>query len=154
VQSIWILRHLLSWAWGTRWRSWLRHYITSQKVASMIPDGVNEIFHWHNPSGLTEISTRNISWEVKAAGAWGWQPYHLHKPTVLKSGSLNLLEPSGPVQACNGIALLYLVMSNMTAPMAKYSQLCPDITYSVGFSTLRDQLYAKEFRFIITWKQI
>jgi len=26
-------------------------------------------------------------------------------PTVLKSGSLNLLEPLGPVQACNGIAL-------------------------------------------------
>ena len=25
--------------------------------------------------------------------------------TALKSGSLNLLEPSGPVQACNGIAL-------------------------------------------------
>ena len=31
--------------------------------------------------------------------------YHLHVPTVLKSGSLNLLEPSGPVQACNGISL-------------------------------------------------
>jgi len=28
-------------------------------------------------------------------------------PIVLKSGSLNLLEPSGPVQACNGIALHY-----------------------------------------------
>ena len=26
-------------------------------------------------------------------------------PTVLKSGSLNHLEPSGPVPACNGIAL-------------------------------------------------
>jgi len=26
-------------------------------------------------------------------------------PIVLKYGSLNLLEPSGPVQACNGIAL-------------------------------------------------
>ena len=26
-------------------------------------------------------------------------------PNVLKSGSLNLLEPSWPVQACNGIAL-------------------------------------------------
>jgi hypothetical protein len=26
-------------------------------------------------------------------------------PTVSKYGSLNLLEPSGPVQACNGIAL-------------------------------------------------
>jgi hypothetical protein len=27
-------------------------------------------------------------------------------PTALKSGSLNLLEPSGPVKACNGVALL------------------------------------------------
>jgi hypothetical protein len=26
-------------------------------------------------------------------------------PIVIKSGSLNLLEPSGPVKACNGIAL-------------------------------------------------
>jgi hypothetical protein len=26
-------------------------------------------------------------------------------PIVLKSGSLKLLEPSGPVQACTGIAL-------------------------------------------------
>jgi hypothetical protein len=34
-----------------------------------------------------------------------WQPYHLHAPIVLKSGSLNVLEPSGPVQACNVIAL-------------------------------------------------
>ena len=31
-------------------------------------------------------------------------------PTVLKSGNLNLLEPSGPVQACNGIALPFLWM--------------------------------------------
>ena len=31
--------------------------------------------------------------------------YHLHVPTVLKYGSLNRLEPSGPVQACNGIPL-------------------------------------------------
>ena len=29
-------------------------------------------------------------------------------PVVLKSGSLNLLEPSGPVQAYNGIALTFL----------------------------------------------
>ena len=41
----------------------------------------------------------------KAAGAWDRQPYHLHVPIVLKSGSLNLLEPSGPVQAYNGTAL-------------------------------------------------
>ena len=32
-------------------------------------------------------------------------------PIVLKSGSLNLLEPSGSIQACNGIALLFLPLS-------------------------------------------
>jgi hypothetical protein len=51
---------------------------------------------------LKEMSIRNISWGVKAAGA-----YHLHVPLVLKSGSLNLLEPSGPVQACNEIAFAF-----------------------------------------------
>ena len=65
-----------------------------------------EFFYWHNTSGCTtaleltqplmEMSTRNISCGVKAAGAYSWQPYHLRVPTILKSGSLNLLEPSGP----------------------------------------------------------
>jgi hypothetical protein len=100
---------------STRWCSGLRHCATKRLAAGLIPESAIGIFHWHNPSGrtvalwstqpLTEISTRNISWWVKAAGAYGWQPYHLHVPTVLKSGSVNLLEPSGPVQACNGIAL-------------------------------------------------
>ena len=30
---------------GTRLRSWLRHCVTSRKVAGSIPDGVNGIFH-------------------------------------------------------------------------------------------------------------
>ena len=55
------------------------HCATNRKVAGSIPDGVIGIFHWHNPSGrtmalgltqhLTEMSTRNISWGGKAAGA-------------------------------------------------------------------------------------
>ena len=69
--------YIMHWM-GTWWRSWLRHCVTSQKVAGSIPDGVSGIFHWHDPSGrnmalgstqpLTEMSTRNISWGVKAAG--------------------------------------------------------------------------------------
>ena len=100
---------------STRWRSWLRHCATNWKVAGSIPRGFTEIFHWHNPSGrnmalgltepLTEMSIRNISWRIKPAGAYGRQPYHLHVPIVLKSGSLTLLETSGPAQTCNGIAL-------------------------------------------------
>ena len=64
---------------GTWWHSWLRHCATSQKVAGSVCDGVTGIFHWHYPSGctmalgstqpLTEMSTRNISWGVKAASA-------------------------------------------------------------------------------------
>jgi len=56
--------------WGTA---------TSLEVADSIPDGVTGIFHWLNTSGrtmalrltqsLTEMSTRNIFWGVKAAGA-------------------------------------------------------------------------------------
>ena len=76
----------------------------------------NGIFHCLNFSGrtmalgltqpLTEMSIRNISWGVKAAGALGWRTYHLHVPIVLNAGSLNLLEPSGPVQACTRIAFI------------------------------------------------
>jgi hypothetical protein len=54
---------------------------------------------------LTELSTRNTSCGVKAASVLGWQPYHHHLLIVLKFGSLILLESSGPVQACNWIAL-------------------------------------------------
>ena len=64
---------------GTRWGSLLRHCATRRKVAGSIPDDVIGIFHLHNSSGrimalglaqpLTEMSTRNISWGVKAAGA-------------------------------------------------------------------------------------
>ena len=63
--------------WDTRWRSWLRPCATSRKGS--VPDGVIGILHWCSPSGrtvalgsiqhLTEMSTRNISWGVKAAGA-------------------------------------------------------------------------------------
>jgi hypothetical protein len=52
---------------------------TRQKVAGSIPDGVTGIFLWHNPFGrimalgstqpLTQMSTRNFSCGLKAAGA-------------------------------------------------------------------------------------
>ena len=65
--------------WYTWWSSWLRHCSTSRKVAGSIPDGVIGIIRCHNPSGrtvtlvstqpVTEVSTRNFPWGVKAAGA-------------------------------------------------------------------------------------
>jgi hypothetical protein len=62
-----------------RWRSCLMHRAASRKFAGSIPVGVIAIFHKHNLSSrnmalgltqpLTEMSTRNISWGVKAAVA-------------------------------------------------------------------------------------
>ena len=56
----------------------MRHCATSRKVASIIPDGVTAMRHQHNPYGrnmatgstqfITEMSTRGISYGVKAAG--------------------------------------------------------------------------------------
>jgi hypothetical protein len=45
---------------------------------------------------------------------------NLHVPIVLESGSLNLLEASGPVQACKGIALPFFLPNerrNMKVPV-------------------------------------
>jgi len=54
---------------------------------------------------LKEMSNRNIAWWVKAAGA---KADNLTVSVVRKSGSIKLLEDSGPVQDCTGIALPYL----------------------------------------------
>ena len=61
------------------WSCWLRHWTTRWKVAGSIPDRVTWIFYWFNPSGyimalvstqpLTDMSTRDISRGLKAAGA-------------------------------------------------------------------------------------
>jgi len=51
---------------------------------------------------LTQMSTRSISWGKR------WPVLTTLPPSctvVMKSGNLNFVEPSGPLQACNGTAL-------------------------------------------------
>ena len=75
------------------------------------------------------MSTRNISWGVKVAGAKGWQTYHFHVPTVLKSRSLNFLTPSGPVQACNGIAFALFKLEQRTTIYYKHASILNTAIY-------------------------
>jgi hypothetical protein len=104
---------------GTAVAQWLRRYATNRKVAGSIPDDVTGFFRWHNPSDrtvtlgstqpLTEMSTRSISWGKGGGCVW----LTILPPScavVKKSGNLNYLEPSVPLQACNGTALLYIHM--------------------------------------------
>jgi len=91
-------------------------------------------FHWHNPSSsmttlgmtqcLKEMSTRNKYWEVKVASVEGWQLYHLHVPTILKSGSLNLMRSSWPVQG-------WIYLSTMSHVSAESTTLCTSIIFVI-----------------------
>ena len=55
-------------------------------------------------------------------------------PIVLKSGSLNLLEPPGPLQACNGTALTFYLLPSFTMNYSvtnkKVSHFCSDTNLS------------------------
>ena len=50
---------------------------------------------------------------------------------VSKSGSLNLLEPLGPVQACNGIALRY-----MATRIYILNRMRSELTYNLAITLL------------------
>ena len=56
---------------------------------------------------LTEMSTRNISWGVKAV--------RCVRITTWKSGSPNVLDASRPVQTYTGIIILNIKQSSNTA---------------------------------------
>ena len=83
-----------------------------------IPGGVIGIFQWHNPSGrtmalgstqpLTEMSTRCISWGVKAAGAKGWQPYHHPVPLSWNLGTLTSWNPLGHSRTLTGLLYIFI----------------------------------------------
>jgi hypothetical protein len=63
---------------------------------------------------LREMIARNIFLGVKAAGAWGWQPYHLHVSIVLKSDTLRLLEPSGNISQGRDCPTLNLLRNDVS----------------------------------------
>jgi len=61
---------------------------------------------------LTEMSTRCISWGVKAAGTQGWQPYH-HPVPLWNLGTLTSWNPLGHYRPVTGL-LLYALVSKVS----------------------------------------
>jgi len=72
--------------WGTWWRSSWGTALQSRRSGLRFPIVSLEFFidiifpaalcNLASTQPLTEMSTRSMSWGVKAAGAKGWQPYH------------------------------------------------------------------------------
>ena len=94
---------------------WLMCCATIRKVAGSIPTGVSgnvidiKSLRSHYDPGVDSASNRNEYQEYFLGGKGGrcvWLTTY-HHPALLsrKSGNLNFLEPSGPVQACKGNAL-------------------------------------------------
>jgi hypothetical protein len=70
---------------------------------------------------LAEMSTRNVSWWVKAADAHGL-PYRLQVSTIYKSGSAKLLKPPGPVVSVYRVCFTFtsvLLEQNTETPQIK-----------------------------------
>ena len=103
------LHNITAVGWGTAlqgWRSRVRFPMVSLELfIGIILPAV--LWFWGRLSLQQKWVPGTSPGGVKAAGKSGLQSYQLHVPTVLRSGSLNLLEPSRPVQACKWIALTF-----------------------------------------------
>ena len=94
---------------------WLRCCATNLKVAGSIPASVNgffidiKSFRSHYDPAVDSASNRNEYQEHFLGGKGGRRVRLTTLPpscaVVMKSGNLNFLESSGPLQACNGTAL-------------------------------------------------
>ena len=114
--TIWtILKQQYKINWGTAVEQWLRFCATNRKIAGSNPAGVIGNVHWHKflPVALWPWGRLSL-WQKWVPGAFpGCKSGLCIRLTtlppscafVMKSGNVNFLEPSGPLQACNGTAL-------------------------------------------------
>jgi len=113
---------------GTAVAQWLRCCTTNRKVAGLIPAGVSgffidiKSFRSHYGLGVDSASNRNEYQEyilgVNSGRCIRLKTLPPSCAFVTKSGNLNFLEPSGPVQTCNGTA--FPLISNKMQRFAIY----------------------------------
>jgi hypothetical protein len=82
---------------------WIGHILRRNCLLQRVIEG--KIQGGIEVTGRQGRRSRKLLDDLKERRGYSHLKEHLHVPIVFKSGSLNLLEPSGPVQAYNGIAL-------------------------------------------------
>ena len=107
---------------GTAVAQWLRCCATNQKVAGSIPACVSgflidiKSFRSHYGPGVDSASNRNkyqkYFLEAKGGRCVRLKTLPPSCAVVMKSANLNFLEPSGPLQACNGTAFTYSLFND------------------------------------------
>jgi hypothetical protein len=151
------LRPALAW--------WLRHYATNRQVAGSIPDGFNGIFKLHNPSGRTmalgSTQFQKWVWGVFPGGKGGRCVRLTILPpscaVVMNSGNLNFLDPSGPLQACNGTALLLpyrFKLCNMLIILLAYSYVYITVVNFFLDSRIMTLLHVESCSWPFEWSMV
>jgi hypothetical protein len=109
---------------GTQWRSGWGTALQTGRSWNRFPMVSLEFFIYIIlPIELRDWGRLSLKkkWEpvLFAGGKCGRSVGLTNLPLVLKSGNLNLLEPSGPVKTCNGVALpFYLKVLGPTIKMS------------------------------------
>ena len=111
---------------------------------------LTQSFRPHYGTGVDSASNKNeyqeCFLEVKAAGALGWQPYQLQVSIIFKSGSLNLLEPSGLDQACTELLYLTFCTNSRSQAILKLIGLHSHWAPS-AFSYIQQYVYRRSFSY-------
>jgi hypothetical protein len=97
---------------GTRWRSWLRHYATSRKVAGSISNEVMGFFTWPNPP--TEMSTRNLPGGKGRPARKTDNLTAICEPIVWKMWEPRLLTTLWACTACYRDGFIFFLLSSQT----------------------------------------
>jgi hypothetical protein len=100
---------LLLLKYGMQWRSWLVTALQTGRSGVRFPIVSLEFFRSHYGPGVDSTSNRNEYQEYFLGGKCGrcvrLTTLPLKCANCLEIWEPNLLEPSGPVKACNGFAL-------------------------------------------------
>ena len=75
----------------------------------------------------------------------------------MKSGNINFLEPSGPLQACNGTALLFIIlyipiMRGLWITYSNYTLFIFHATLNLNYDGLRVLILRAEFYVLLSVK--
>jgi len=92
-----------------RLSSWLRHRSTSRKVVGSIPDGVIS-FRLHYGPAVDSASDRDKYQEYFLRGKGGRCVGQTTLPPSCADCLAILMEHSGPVQACTGLASVLILI--------------------------------------------
>jgi hypothetical protein len=122
----------MCWYRSKRWRSWLRHWATSRKVAGSIIDGVIDIILPHYGLGFDTASNRN-EYRDYFVGVKGSRCIRL-ATSMCRLSEIWEPQPFGTLRACTGIVLPLFAGTCEHIKLNLYHQPCKLISSAITYA--------------------